>query len=71
MQPQPLSLSSYIDVFLQEHALQEKFGDSIALVYNMPVSAWFKLVNSLDLTDDQRGELIAALKNDWSAERDA
>jgi hypothetical protein len=64
-QAQPLPLSSYVDAFLQEYGLQEKFGDSIALIYNMPVPAWFKLVNSLDLTDDQRGELIAALTNDW------
>ena len=70
-QGQALPLSSYVVVFLQEYGLQERLGESVMFIYNMPVPAWFKFVNSLDLTYTQRGELIAVLTNDWLAEGDA
>jgi hypothetical protein len=66
-QAQTLPLGPYVREFLQEHALEEKVGDSVSLIYNTPVPTWFKLVKSLDLTETQRGELITALTNDWSA----
>jgi hypothetical protein len=34
---QTLLLGPYVWEFLQEHALEEKLGDSIWLIYNTPV----------------------------------
>jgi hypothetical protein len=61
------ALGPYVHGFLQEHNLQEKLEDTLLLVHNRPLPAWFKLVNSLELTEIQRGELYMALVNDWSA----
>ena len=65
--PQISAEGSYIDEFLCEHGLQEKLSATIALIYNAPVPNWLQLVNALDLTDIQRGELMAALANEWAA----
>jgi hypothetical protein len=61
------TLGPYIYGFLQEHNLQEMLEDTLSLLYNQPLLAWFKLVKSLELMEIQRGGLNTALVNDWSA----
>ena len=64
---QLIAQGSHIDEFLREHALGVNMAATIAVIYNLPVPSWFELIRSLDLTEDQRGELLAAMTNDWAA----
>ena len=58
---------SHIDKFLREHALGVNMAATISVIYNLPVPSWFQLIHSLDLTEDQRDELLVAMTNDWAA----
>ena len=64
---QLIAQGSHVDEFLREHALGVNMAATIAVIYNLPVPSWFELIRSLDLTEDQRGELLAAMTNDWAA----